>query len=91
MTFDFPGYDLRFIQCDRSHDDSAHLKSYIFKFFSPITRYHYVVKAINMNIAIMRVFIEIRKVVLKETDIREQLKQIKERLGEHDTLRVTET
>ncbi len=45
MTFDFPGYELRFIQCDRCHDDSAHLASYIFKFFSPITKYFYVVKA----------------------------------------------
>ncbi|RTL47766.1 MAG: ORF6N domain-containing protein [Sphingobacteriales bacterium] len=42
-------------------------------------------KAINMNIAIMRAFVEIRKVLIRENDLREQLKQIKERLGEHDT------
>ncbi len=42
-------------------------------------------KAINMNIAIMRAFVEIRRVLLKGNDIREQLKLIKERLGEHDT------
>ena len=41
-------------------------------------------KAINMNIAIMRVFVAIKKTVLKQTDIKEQLKEIKERLGEHD-------
>jgi phage regulator Rha-like protein len=41
-------------------------------------------KAINMNIAIMRAFVEVRRVLLKQTDLKEQLKQIKERLGEHD-------
>ncbi|MEO8111126.1 MAG: hypothetical protein ABI594_13875 [Ginsengibacter sp.] len=41
-------------------------------------------KAINMNIAIMRAFVEVRKIFLKEIDFREQLKEIKERLGEHD-------
>ena len=42
-------------------------------------------KAINMNIAIMRAFVEVRKVLLLQGDLREQLKEIKERLGEHDT------
>jgi hypothetical protein len=37
-----------------------------------------------MNIAIMRAFIQIRRVVYKENDLVEQLKQIKERIGEHD-------
>ncbi|CAN5637704.1 ORF6N domain-containing protein [soil metagenome] len=41
-------------------------------------------KAINMNIAIMRAFVEIRKIVLKQNDLKEQLQEIKERLGEHD-------
>lgn len=41
-------------------------------------------KAINMNIAIMRAFVEIRKILLRQSDLREQLKEIKERLGEHD-------
>ena len=41
-------------------------------------------RAIAMNIAIMRVFVEIRKVLLQETDLKEQLKLIKERIGEHD-------
>lgn len=41
-------------------------------------------RAINMNIAIMRAFVEIRRILIRENDLREQLKQIKERLGEHD-------
>lgn len=41
-------------------------------------------KAINMNIAIMRAFVDIRKIAFKQTDLKEQLKEIKERLGEHD-------
>ena len=41
-------------------------------------------KAINMNIAIMRAFVEIRKVLLKQSDLKEQMKEIKEQLGEHD-------
>ena len=42
------------------------------------------VKAINMNIAIMRAFVEIRRMALQQIDIKEQFKEIKERLGEHD-------
>jgi len=41
-------------------------------------------KAIMMNIAIMRAFVEIRRIVFRQNDLREQLKEIKERLGEHD-------
>lgn len=41
-------------------------------------------KAINMNIAIMRAFVEVRRILLKQNDIKEQMKEIKERLGEHD-------
>lgn len=41
-------------------------------------------KAVQMNIAIMRAFVEIRRILLKENDLKEQLKEIKERLGEHD-------
>nr|WP_240671000.1 hypothetical protein [Lacibacter luteus] len=37
-----------------------------------------------MNIAIMRAFVEIRKILLKENDLMEQLRELKERLGEHD-------
>ncbi len=38
-------------------------------------------KAINMNIAIMRAFVEIRKIVLMQNDLKQQLNEIKETLG----------
>ena len=41
-------------------------------------------RAINMNIAIMRAFVELRKALISHSDIREQFNLIKERLGEHD-------
>ena len=41
-------------------------------------------KAINMNIAIMRAFVAVRKIILGQNDLKEQLKEIRERLGEHD-------
>jgi len=41
-------------------------------------------KAIAMNIAIMRAFVEIRRILIQENDIRIQLREIKERIGEHD-------
>ena len=41
-------------------------------------------KAINMNIAIMRAFVEVRKILLKQSDLKQQLNEIKDRLGEHD-------
>ncbi|MDQ2753403.1 MAG: ORF6N domain-containing protein [Bacteroidota bacterium] len=41
-------------------------------------------KAINMNIAIMRAFVEIRRMILLQSDITEQLQQLKQRTGEHD-------
>lgn len=37
-----------------------------------------------MNIAILRAFVEIRKVIYRQNDLREQMKEIKELLGEHD-------
>ncbi|MFD2864350.1 ORF6N domain-containing protein [Mucilaginibacter antarcticus] len=40
--------------------------------------------AINMNIAIMRAFVAIRRLTLQQMDLKEQLREIKERLGEHD-------
>jgi hypothetical protein len=45
VTFDFQGYELKFVQRSRCKDDSAHLYTYIYKFFSPVTRYYYVVRA----------------------------------------------
>jgi phage regulator Rha-like protein len=41
-------------------------------------------KAISMNIAIMRAFVEVRKIIYRQNDLKEQMKEIKERLGEHD-------
>jgi len=41
-------------------------------------------KAINMNIAIMRVFVDVRKILLRQNNMNDQLLEIKERLGEHD-------
>ena len=41
-------------------------------------------KAISMNIAIMRAFVEVRRVLLQQSDLKTQLKEIKDRLGEHD-------
>ena len=41
-------------------------------------------KAINMNIAIMRTFIEIRRIILQQGDIKEKLRQIQERINDHD-------
>ena len=41
-------------------------------------------KAIEMNIAIMRAFVDIRKILLKQSNINDQLAEIKERIGEHD-------
>jgi hypothetical protein len=41
-------------------------------------------RAINMNIAIMRAFVGIRKIIFKQNDLKQQLREIKERLGEHD-------
>lgn len=41
-------------------------------------------RAINMNIAIMRAFVETRRVLLQQSDLKEQLEQLRQRLGEHD-------
>jgi len=37
-------------------------------------------KAINMNIAIMRAFVEIRKILLMQNDLKEQLRELKDRV-----------
>ncbi len=42
-------------------------------------------KAINMNIAIMRAFVEIRRIALRQSNLKEQLNEIKQRIEEHDT------
>lgn len=41
-------------------------------------------KAIAMNIAIMRAFVEIRRLFLQQNDLKTQLKEIKDRLDGHD-------
>lgn len=41
-------------------------------------------KAINMHIAIMRAFVEMRKLVHSNKKIGEQIKEIFDRVGEHD-------
>ncbi len=41
-------------------------------------------KAIMMNIAIMRAFVAVRKMVLQQNDLKLQIKEIRERLGDHD-------
>ena len=41
-------------------------------------------KAINMNIAIMRAFVAIRKIALQQNEMKDQLTEIKQRIGEHD-------
>ena len=42
-------------------------------------------RAINMNIAIMRAFVELRKVLMDHSDIKEQLRILQSRIGEHDS------
>ncbi len=42
-------------------------------------------KAISMNISIMRAFVESRRLVFQDMDLRIQLKEIKEVLGVHDS------
>jgi hypothetical protein len=41
-------------------------------------------KAVQMNIAIMRTFVELRKVLLIKADFKIQLEEIKEKLGGHE-------
>lgn len=41
-------------------------------------------KAISMSIAIMDAFVAIRRILLQENDLKAQLKEIKDRLGDHD-------
>ena len=42
-------------------------------------------RAVKANIAIMRAFVEIRRFSLLHKDVMIQLKELKERIGEHDT------
>ncbi|HOZ52666.1 MAG TPA: ORF6N domain-containing protein [Chitinophagaceae bacterium] len=41
-------------------------------------------RAIIMNIAIMRAFVEVRKILLRQSDLKEQLREIREKIGGYD-------
>lgn len=41
-------------------------------------------KAINMGISVVRAFIELKQYVIEQKDISVQLREIRDRLGEHD-------
>ena len=45
MDFNYPGYELKFIQKITIKDGSDHLLSFIYKFYSPITKLNYVILA----------------------------------------------
>jgi hypothetical protein len=45
VSFESGGYHLTFIQKEGNRDESAHLYSLIFKFFSPHTNFKYIVRA----------------------------------------------
>ena len=45
MTFDYPGYELTFIQKRPCKDKSAHQFTLIYKFYSPVTKFFYVLRA----------------------------------------------
>ena len=45
MKFDYSGYDLKFIQKMPCKDASAHLYTLIYKFYSPVTKYVYILNA----------------------------------------------
>ncbi len=42
-------------------------------------------KAISMHVAIMRAFVEIRRIIFKQNDLTKQIQEIRDRLMEHDT------
>lgn len=45
MDFLYQGYPIKFIQKEQCKDTSAHIETYIFKFFSPVTKLHYIIRA----------------------------------------------
>lgn len=45
MTFDSKGYELTFVQKRAIRDKSAHRFTFVYKFFSPITKYIYILNA----------------------------------------------
>lgn len=45
MTFNYPGYDIIFILKKPCTDNSDHLFTLVYKFFSPVTKYFYILNA----------------------------------------------
>jgi hypothetical protein len=45
LTFDYPGYELQFIVKQPCKDSTAHLFTLVYKFYSPITKYFYILNA----------------------------------------------
>ena len=45
MTFDYPGYEIKFIQKRSIKDGTAHLFTFVYKFHSPVTKYNYIINA----------------------------------------------
>lgn len=45
MNFNFPGYDLKFIQKTNCKDKSPHLFTIVYKFYSPVTKHSYIINA----------------------------------------------
>lgn len=45
MIFDYEGYELKLVQKRACKDGSAHLFSFIYKFYSPVTKYFYILHA----------------------------------------------
>lgn len=45
MNFNYPGYNLNFIQKSNCKDKSSHLFTIVYKFYSPITKYNYIINA----------------------------------------------
>ncbi len=45
MNFNYPGYQLKFIQQFICKDKSSHLFTIVYKFYSPITKYYYILHA----------------------------------------------
>ncbi len=45
MTFDYEGYELKFVQKEPCRDCSAHLYTLVYKFYSPVTKYFYILRA----------------------------------------------
>lgn len=45
MTFEYIGYNLNFIQKRPCKDASSHLYTLVYKFYSPVTKYNYILHA----------------------------------------------